>query len=570
MRNRTTENGIEVAGVAGTSAIILSIRLTDARVDKPDFLGFEILRDDKTEDESFPLKGFKYFPATAKKVGDGQLFSTDKHPVQSFTWQDFTVKDAHDYVYHVIPVYGKPAKLTYGNSCALPLSTEPKQGKVHSVFFNRGVAGSVAYAREFENKKPGEMTDDERKKALVWLSRGLDEALEGVIQEAIDHQYGIRAAFYEFTYLPVLQKLAATVGAGLDVQIVYDGRQQKEENDEAIADAGLPRKSTFNGKPIAVLTPRTNDPVTAPSHNKFIILLKDGEPFKVWTGSTNITDKGIYGQCNTGHIVEDGKIAGKYLAYWKVLQGDPEPADFKGQTAALQPDISDPAGFTDDITVFFSPRKGTPILETYAAFVNEARELVCGIFPFSFSTAIKEALGKDTDHLKYILVDVKKNAAGISSNDKDTIIVNGDYFAKEMFEWMQEINSGILLNKNHNPNIGTNYVHNKILLIDPLGVSPVIIVGSANFSNASVTSNDENTLVIRGGEEIKRLGDIYFSEFNRIFHHYFVRNATKAINQPGATANDPLHLKTDHSWVAHFNGWPVNIKLQSIFSHMPL
>jgi len=97
MRNRINQNGIEVSGVAGTSAVLLSIRLTNDWVDRPDFLGFEILRDDKREDESYPLKRFKYFKETAKKVGDGQLFSTDKHPVQSFFWQDFTVKDDHQY-----------------------------------------------------------------------------------------------------------------------------------------------------------------------------------------------------------------------------------------------------------------------------------------------------------------------------------------------------------------------------------------------------------------------------------------------------------------------------------------
>lgn len=570
MRNRVTQNGLEVSGVAGTSAALLSIKISDETLNKPDFLGFEIIRDDKTEDESFPLKGFKYFKETAKKVGDGQLFSTEQHPVQSFVWQDFTVKSAHSYVYHVIPVYGKPAKLNYQPGCILPLQTEAKYGKTHSVFFNRGVAGSVAYTREFENKKPEEMTEEERQKALVWLSRGLDEALEGFIQEAIDNKYTIRAAFYEFTFQPVLKKFAAAVQAGLDVQIVYDGRKEKDENDEAIAAAGLPRTAVFNNSNINVLTPRTNDPSAAPSHNKFMVLLKDGKPLKVWSGSTNITDKGIYGQCNTGFIIADADIAALYFKYWVILQQDPEPAAFKAETKKLQPALLSPGDFTNDITVFFSPRDNTKVLDTYASFVSTAKELVCGIFPFSFSTAIKEALGEPTDHLKYILVDKKSNAEGISSNDKNTVIVNGDYFAKELFEWMQEINSGILLNKGHSSSIGTNYVHNKILLIDPLGANPVIIVGSANFSNPSITSNDENTVVIRGGDELKRLGDIYFSEFNRIFHHYFVRNAAKEINKNGNTNNDPIQLKTDNSWVAHFNGWPINTKLQTIFSNMPI
>jgi hypothetical protein len=37
------------------------------------------------------------------------------------------------------------------------------------------------------------------------------------------------------------------------------------------------------------------------SHNKFIILLKDGKSIEVWTGSTNFTESGIYGQSNVGY-----------------------------------------------------------------------------------------------------------------------------------------------------------------------------------------------------------------------------------------------------------------------------
>ena len=41
-------------------------------------------------------------------------------------------------------------------------------------------------------------------------------------------------------------------------------------------------------------------------------------------------------------------------------------------------------------------------------------------------------------------------------------------------------------------------MHTKCALIDPLGDDPVVITGSANFSDASTKNNDENMLVIRG------------------------------------------------------------------------
>jgi phosphatidylserine/phosphatidylglycerophosphate/cardiolipin synthase-like enzyme len=48
------------------------------------------------------------------------------------------------------------------------------------------------------------------------------------------------------------------------------------------------------------------------------------------------------------------------------------------------------------------------------------------------------------------------------------------------------------------------------------------VTGSANFSLSSINANDENFVVIKGS---KRVADIYFGEFMRIFAHYRFREA---------------------------------------------
>jgi phosphatidylserine/phosphatidylglycerophosphate/cardiolipin synthase-like enzyme len=102
----------------------------------------------------------------------------------------------------------------------------------------------------------------------------------------------------------------------------------------------------------------------------------------------------------------------------------------------------------------------------------------------------------------------------------------------------------------------------------------VLIIGSANFSDASISSNDENTLVIKGGKELRMISDIYFTEFYRIFQHFFVRKATQEINkdQPAAAdlKNNPLHLKTSNIWVDAFNKDGVKLKMQEQLQTMPL
>jgi phosphatidylserine/phosphatidylglycerophosphate/cardiolipin synthase-like enzyme len=69
-----------------------------------------------------------------------------------------------------------------------------------------------------------------------------------------------------------------------------------------------------------------------------------------------------------------------------------------------------------------------------------------------------------------------------------------------------------------------SYIQSKFLLRDPLGLDPIVVTGSANFSPAS-TNADENMIVIRGD---RRVADIYFTEFNRIFNHYYFRSVVEA------------------------------------------
>jgi phosphatidylserine/phosphatidylglycerophosphate/cardiolipin synthase-like enzyme len=88
----------------------------------------------------------------------------------------------------------------------------------------------------------------------------------------------------------------------------------------------------------------------------------------------------------------------------------------------------------------------------------------------------------------------------------------GAFLRDPVYQWVRETNARQLALNHH-----VSYIHSKILLRDPLGADPIVVTGSANFSAASTTDNDENMLVIRGN---RRVADIYFTEFNRLFNHY--------------------------------------------------
>ena len=80
-----------------------------------------------------------------------------------------------------------------------------------------------------------------------------------------------------------------------------------------------------------------------------------------------------------------------------------------------------------------------------------------------------------------------------------------------------------------------------------------MVTGSANFSKASTDTNDENMLVIRGN---KRIADIYFGEFLRLYSHYVFREAVKwhmeKIRKGTPDSWQPQFLVEDDTWMTPY------------------
>jgi phosphatidylserine/phosphatidylglycerophosphate/cardiolipin synthase-like enzyme len=494
-------------------------------------LGFALYRQDHTENKEYWLPGFKTFEETVPDPVPGKWYSTLEHPVQSFQWGDYTAKINHDYTYRVVPLTGTPTNLIQGTPVEIRIQTESEDSGKHSVYFNRGVAGSQAYSAKFGNKSPEEIED---RRAFIWLSRGLEEAILQFIDRANSDEYGLRASVYEFSYYPVLEAFRRASENGADVKIVYDSRQEypRDATDESIEWANI--------RPLMI---RRTQPKSYISHNKFIVLLKDSVPLEVWTGSTNFTNGGIFGQANVGHIVRDQQVAKKYYDYWVELAKDPGPtnAEIKQWTGIETPD---PEGecCPNTITPLFSPKKTLKTLEWYAERMDAAKETVCLTAAFGVHSLLAAVLGKDKEYLRYVLLNSKANNFEVFSQDPDVRIAVGSHFADALHQWTREVLTGY----NHH----VKYVHTKFMLIDPLSNNPTVITGSANFSEASTKNNDENMLVVQ--DDI-RIADIYMGEFFRLFHHFYFRyvmNNQKA--KAGSEDKESSYLKPDSSWTEKY------------------
>src|SRR3712207_1269463 len=489
-------------------------------------LGFAIERTDHTEDERYWLRGLRTFKETDPGV-PGRLVSTLEHPFQSFLWGDYSAKTRHSYTYRVVAMRGKPKKLEPGEEVEVRLETEDDAAGTHAIYFNRGVAGSQAYARKFGNKPPDEVADRE---AWEWLSRGLEEALLDFIGQADGERYALRGALYEFYYPPVLEAFRDAHRNKANVKIIFDAKPTEdspnEKNRAAVA------KARIKG----LTLPREANPSFI-AHNKFVVLLEDGEPKQVWTGSTNITAGGIFGHSNVGHVVRDAAVAAKYLSYWEELSRRPNP-----EAKVLRPLVEEATPVPEDApepnstTVLFSPRSSSRALEWYAERMDKAKTSVFLTAAFGISEPIERVLEEDKDYLRYVLLEKRDEDMEVLSRDPDNRFAMGaKYGDTPLGRLLAERLTGL--------NTHVMYVHTKYALIDPMSDDPLVITGSANFSEPSTKENDENMLVIRGDT---RVADVYLGEFMRLFNHFFVRDLVRRQQDPSHSRQ--THLSTDDSW----------------------
>lgn len=566
MHFRKTVAGISVHAITGTYVVTLGMNASaEAR---KGLLGFALRRTDKDAHSQRWMRGMRTFQAVYPNPPEGTLVSTRKHPIQDFLWSDFTAKAGREYLYEVVPVRGHPEELQYGRPVQIFVSMERERDGNHEVWFNRGVIGSQAYARQFGNKDPQKLKGEERKRAYRWLSRGLCEAMCHFIRRARTDEFALRAAVYEFSYEPIIAEFRDALKRCRDVQIMYDARIRKTKgkpNRQESSRVALTRKllAKYGLADESISKGRTATP-NAIAHNKFIVLIKNNKPTAVWTGSTNFTESGIFGQANVGHVVEDNKIAQCYLEYWKRLYENPDVPQLRELNCKAGADLKrfpPPEG----ITPIFSPRlknlKKKTMLDWYASSaMSGGKDLVCFTAAFGVNKvflAVLERKWTSADSLRYLFL----NKWGINQRATDdtqerlkknqyNVVAAGGYLAGDvlheylMDRWRKERSNTLSTN--------VRYTHTKYMLIDPLGTDPIVISGSANFSNASTITNDENMLIIRGD---KRVADIYLGEFMRLWQHYRFRSIVDA-NADGHvhTRNGykPNYLCEDDSWTTSF------------------
>ena len=146
----TTQRGFQAKAISGTHVILIALNCPNAL--REGLKGFSFEREIVGPGSTGPkfLRSQKVFrsimpdPKNARDPNDPskpQAFYTDRFPVQSFLWGDYSASPGTTYRFRILPRFGDPAALTTNPTDEIRLEVTTEQewepGQTQGVWFNR-------------------------------------------------------------------------------------------------------------------------------------------------------------------------------------------------------------------------------------------------------------------------------------------------------------------------------------------------------------------------------------------------------------------------------------------------
>src|SRR5574341_363898 len=318
--NQDNKNGFSMKLWRGERMCLLGF---DVAEPEPDFVGFAIECQSPGSASFFPLRNrlaFSYDTSVENAVTGARRFESTEAPFQKYRWIHFP-KDPHPglYTYRATKMHmPQDGKLVPGTSLELQISLDPvTYNNFLDVGFTRNFASSQAYAERYQNrtdvipgvadeglsfkKVPGDIYD--------WLGFEAYDLIFQFLREAVeDPTIELDVFAFDLNEPDILAQLERL---GPRLRVIID-------------DSKTNKKGTWSGHGIAssaesMATERLRvsagvDHVrrthfSSLQHHKVFIAKRNGQPFKVLTGSTNFSFRGFYIQANNALVFRSPEIA---------------------------------------------------------------------------------------------------------------------------------------------------------------------------------------------------------------------------------------------------------------------
>ena len=307
-------------------------------------------------------------------------------------------------------------------------------------------------------------TNPDRDSSNDRLSGSIAEKLIEQINQAEESIY---IASFEFNLTPVAEALIAAQERGVQVLWITDDEHGIDADEEEghgqfefLEDAGIEVR---------------DDARSALMHNKFWIFDRK----RVWTGSTNITQNGIFRNNNNVIVVNSPTLADIYLRefeeMWDGEFGPTSPSTLGQQSLSIE---------GSSVQVLFGAED--EVIQQLVPLINQAQSSI-RFMAFAFT---EDSLGEA------VLGQVR---AGLD--------VQGIFETRgsetEFSEMGKLYCEDVLVKQDGNPRT----FHHKVFILD----EQTVVTGSFNFSENADSGNDENLLVIANTD----IAQEYLAEFER-------------------------------------------------------
>ncbi len=296
----------------------------------------------------------------------------------------------------------------------------------------------------------------------------------GAPQEALlrmigDAQESIDIAAFEFDLTPVAEALISARNRGVEVRWITDD----EHGLEADREEGYGLFQMMMNSGIKV---RDDDSGNL-MHNKFIIF----DDHSVWTGSTNLTQNGMFRNNNNVIVFESRDVVNIYQRefneLWRGNSGAESRSTVRRQTAMIE---------DTPVFVIFAPEDEG--MDHLLPLVRRAEESV-HFMAFAFT---HDELGAEL---------VRKAKRGLD--------ISGVFETRNATTEHSELHrlycNGVDVLKDGN----SATMHHKVFIID----KKIVVTGSFNFSNNANNMNDENMVFLNNRE----IASAYEEEFDRVW-----------------------------------------------------
>lgn len=297
----------------------------------------------------------------------------------------------------------------------------------------------------------------------------LDDALVDLIGSAASK---VDIAIFELERQNVVDALIAAKARGVTVRMVGDADNAGESGYTQLQGAGISMKNRPPGAQFM--------------HHKFVVV----DSRYLWTGSTNLTDGGILRNNNNALIIDNTTLAAAYTAEFNEMFTGMRFGNSKNDV--LTSNSTTVNGV--QVEYFMGPKEA--LMNQLLARIGTA-DVSIHFMVFAFTRDdVKDAL-------------LARRNAGVKVYGVFDQLQAGGPYAEDTALASGGVASWIDGNNNSNGQ-GGGILHHKVMVIDGnSGSDPMVITGSANWTEAADSDNDENMIIIHSAD----LARFYLQEF---------------------------------------------------------